>query len=62
MDKNLLKSKTFWFNTVFGVMALFPKVREFFTPELFGVMWAVLGVILRLVTKDKVILLPKTQL
>jgi len=65
MNKALLKSKTAWFNFLTGVTAaslgFFPAlapVRAFLVGnvEAIGMMWAVVGMALRVVTKGKLVL------
>jgi len=58
MDKSVVKSKTFWMAIIMTLLSLWPKTKEVVTPELFNMAWGFLIVVLRLVTKDKVKLLP----
>jgi hypothetical protein len=59
MNKSVLKSKTFWFGLISGVAPLFPVVQEFMAANAasIGVVWGALAIVLRLVTKDKVVLI-----
>lgn len=58
MDKTLIRSKTFWLNVIMAVTPLFPVADAFIKAHLteFGLLWGFLGVVLRLVTKDKITL------
>lgn len=60
MEKSVLKSKTFWMNVLMAISPLVPQVGEFVkgNPELFASIWAVLGIAIRFVTKEKIVLLP----
>lgn len=53
------QSKTLWFNLVMAVAAFFPGVSDFVSahPELVPVAFAVVNIVLRFVSKDKVELL-----
>jgi hypothetical protein len=55
-SKKLWKSKTLWVNLVMAVAAFIPGVGEMISqnPEAAGSLVAVVNVILRLVTKEKV--------
>ena len=56
MDKNILKSKTFWIQ-VLGIVALVvPSSAGFIAEHLSatGAAWAIINIVVRLVTKDKV--------
>jgi len=60
MNKNILTSKTFYFGLITAIAPLFPVVGEFIkthTSEI-TMIWGSLAMILRYVTKDKVVLLP----
>lgn len=54
MDKAMLKSRTAWFNVIMAVLAFFPAVRNFVTPEIFTTIWGFGGLILRRITKTEV--------
>lgn len=54
--KNILKSKTFWMNIFMAVMPFFSTDVQSHVPE-FSALWAVLAIVLRMVTKEKVVLL-----
>jgi hypothetical protein len=57
MDKKgLLKSKTFWFNIFMAVIPFFSNHVEKHAAA-FGSVWAVLAIIVRLISKDKVVLI-----
>ena len=58
MQKSVLKSKTFWMGVVTAVAPLFPTVGNFASANIgaIGVLWGAIAIVLRLVTKDKVIL------
>lgn len=58
MEKSILKSKTFWVNFVALVAMLFPSIQEVVAEHLgeTGSAWALINIVLRLVSKDKVYL------
>ena len=60
MEKSALKSKTFWFGVATALAPLLPVVRTAVVenPETFAMLWGAATVVLRFVTKDKVVLLP----
>jgi len=60
MDKSILKSKTFWVNLIAAIAPLIPSVKEFIVgnPEAVMMSLGTIGMVLRLVTKGKVVLLP----
>lgn len=54
-DKKLAyQSKTLWVNLILAVCAFFPNVQEYISahPELFTTVFAVLNIILRVVSKS----------
>lgn len=58
--KNVLRSKTFWLNLLVALAPLVSnhveaRVAEY-TPQ-FTLIWGAMNILLRLVTKDKVVLL-----
>jgi len=59
LQKSVFKSKTFWFGIVSALAPLFPAVGSFLSENVgvVGMLWGSATVILRLVTKDKVILI-----
>jgi hypothetical protein len=50
------QSKTLWVNLVMAGLSFFPAFRDFVTPEHIATMFTVANVVLRLVTKDKIVL------
>lgn len=56
--KSVLKSKTFWLNLVFALAPLVPGAGLFVQENLagFALLWGALGIVLRLLSKDRVIL------
>lgn len=58
VKKSVLKSKTFWFGVLTGIAPLFPSVQTFIEQNvvMMSSLWAALAIVLRLVTKDKIIL------
>jgi len=58
MSKQPWLSKTIIFNILFALAALYPPVGDWMgkNVELLGMIWGGLGVVLRLVTKDKIVL------
>ena len=59
MNKSLFKSKTFWFSLFSAVLPLFPSVNEFWSANMVAMnsLWFALAAGLRMLTKDKVVLL-----
>lgn len=60
MQKNILLSKTFWLNLLLALSPLLPGVGEWLAShmELVASIWGGLNIVLRLISKDKVTLLP----
>ena len=58
MKKGFLKSKTFWFGALTFVSTFVPSVQSFIVenPTTFTTVWGLLSVVLRSVTKDKLVL------
>jgi len=60
MEKKPWMSKTIWANMLMAILALIgmwvPKVSEIVTSEMVMMLFAMINMILRLVTKDKMIL------
>ncbi len=56
MNKNILKSKTFWFGILSAIAPLIPSVGEFVKENVsqIGMVWGAAAILLRLVTKDKI--------
>lgn len=57
MNKSVLKSKTVWVNLILAVLAFFPSLHSFISEDVILQLFAVLNIVLRLVSKDKVVLL-----
>lgn len=55
-SKPFWKSKTFWANTIMGVGAFLPPVRNHLTPEVAASAITIVNLVLRLISKDKVTL------
>lgn len=58
MEKSILKSRTFYFGLLTALAPLVPAVGVFvqsYTSEI-TMVWGALAIVLRMVTKDKVIL------
>ena len=53
VKKNPVKSKTLWANLIVAAVAFFPGLKDTLTPEQVAMALAVLNMVLRLVTKDK---------
>lgn len=56
MEKSVVKSKTVWINLILAIVAFFPSVSASINEEVLIQVFAVLNIILRLVSKDKVVL------
>lgn len=58
MEKSVVKSKTFWFGIITAVAPLFPSVGVFMAEnaQVVSGVWGMLAIILRTVTKEKVVL------
>lgn len=58
MKKNVLKSKTFYFGIITAFAPLFPSVGLFMAENsaAVGMIWGSLAILLRFVTKSKVVL------
>lgn len=54
--KPIWQSKTVWMNLILALSAFIPHMQEMISgnPEIVGAVWAVLNVILRIISKDKV--------
>ena len=54
--KDWYLSKTLWFNVLFGVIAIvFPKMKEMLPEDMFETVIVAVNLILRFITKDKLI-------
>ena len=60
MDKSVLKSKTFWMSLIVALAPLIPPVQAYVqaNTEMVGLMVGGIFAVLRVITKDKVTLLP----
>jgi len=60
MQKSVLKSKTFYFGLATALAPLFPVIGTFLgdNASMIASVWGMATIILRFVTKDKVVLLP----
>ena len=59
MNKNILASKTFWFGLLTALAPLLPVVDQFlkeYTVQ-FSMVWGAMAIVLRMVTKEKVVLI-----
>ena len=58
MKKGFYKSKTFWFGALTFVGSFIPSVQVFATENIqsVGMVWSSLALVLRMVTKDKIVL------
>ena len=58
VNKSVFLSKTFYFGLITAIAPLFPSVGSWMASnvEMVGMLWGALAVILRMVTKDKVVL------
>ena len=58
MQKTVLKSKTFYFGLLSAIAPLFPAVADILKdhPAEIGMVWGTLTILLRLVTKSKLVL------
>ena len=59
MNKSALKSKTMWFGLATALAPLFPSFGAFMADNAAMLVsaWGIMAMILRMVTKDKIILL-----
>jgi hypothetical protein len=59
MNKSALKSKTFWFGIITAIAPLVPKAGQFIAENSasIGMVWGAMTIILRMITKEKVVLL-----
>lgn len=62
--KSPLQSKTLWINLIVAIAAFIPQVSEYIAshPEVLTIAFAVVNVVLRLLTKDKIQLTDGNQL
>jgi hypothetical protein len=58
MQKSVLKSKTFYFGLATAFAPLFPGVGSFIAENTasIGMVWGAVSIVLRLVTKEKLVL------
>lgn len=54
--KWILKSKTLWANVILAAVAFYPPVAAVVTVDILAVIFPVVNLVLRLVTKDKLVL------
>lgn len=56
--KSVLQSKTFWVNVLGALLPLYPPAGEFVksSPEIVAAGWALVNIVLRLVTKGSVVI------
>jgi hypothetical protein len=59
MKKSVLKSKTFYFGLATAIAPLFPVVGEYLSANAaqIGMIWGAVSIVLRMVTKEKVVLI-----
>jgi hypothetical protein len=59
MNKSVFLSKTFYFGLLTAIAPLFPSVGSWVgaNTEMAGMLWGALAIVLRLVTKEKIILI-----
>lgn len=55
-EKKPWQSKTLWVNALLSVAAFFPGVAEHVTPEAIGIVFGLANMVLRIITKDRVVL------
>lgn len=58
-NKSILKSKTFYLGIITAFAPLFPGVSEYVSSNVaqIGMIWGVATMLLRLITKDKIVLI-----
>ena len=54
VEKKWWESKTLWINLMLAIAAFFPKVKEVVSEDILIQAFAMINIILRLVTKDKI--------
>lgn len=58
-NKKIFLSKTFWMGLITAIVPMFPSAQEFVVANIASVsmVWGALAIVLRMVTKDKVVLI-----
>ena len=58
MEKSVLRSKTFWFGVLTALTPLYPPIGVFVSEntQAIGMIWGTLAILLRAVTKSKIVL------
>jgi len=59
MQKSILLSKTFWFGIASALAPLIPSVGDFISENTaqIGMVWGAVSIVLRMLTKEKVVLI-----
>jgi hypothetical protein len=56
MEKSVVQSKTLWVNLILAIAAFIPSIKEVISEDVLLQIFAAINIMLRLVTKDKVVL------
>jgi len=56
MEKSVVQSKTLWVNLILAIAAFIPSIKEVINEDVLLQIFAAINIMLRLVTKDKVVL------